>query len=356
MWYKFAKQGSLWSFVSPTFEQDVDQAIKSSIVTKTFTEDDIKQNTYKFRAGDFKVLDLNLFQDYFSSIPNNKIKDYSFQYVDLRQKKNDGQCARYAKRIDINEQNLQNLSRVISVLKHEIIHAIEGLIPYIANSGEIYSKPGDHDSYMFKNIEKDQVPFDRKQLEQELFISYLEDITGYMILGKNPTLSPEYFSKDDIKKARSLAKKDIRELDRRARSFHGDIDMYLANPSELRAFRAQFDNFFSMENLINCYKNIYENVENGKDLFLRGFYELIQIIVNVNDVEEGNSFFSNLKYEANDFIDSNFEKQVFKNSNPQYLRQMGKFLSDRYLEIKQYLESNQILPEQPDIDQQKRGE
>ena len=40
MWYKFAKQGSLWSIVSPTFEQDVDQAIKASIVSKTFSDDD----------------------------------------------------------------------------------------------------------------------------------------------------------------------------------------------------------------------------------------------------------------------------------------------------------------------------
>lgn len=340
MWYKFAKQGSLWSSISPTFEQDVDSAIRASIMTKTFSEDDVFPYSGYLRAGDFNVVDLEKFQDYFRNISENTLKDYSFQYIDTRAQKSGGYCDKYNKIIVIGEQTIQNLPDVISTLKHEIIHAIEGLIPFLKDK-ELYSNPGSHPSLMFKDYEKDQVPLGRKELEEKLYLDRLEELTGYTreYLG----ISPEIFSEQDRKKARSLAKKDIRELDRRARSLSGNVDLYMANPSELRAFRSEFDNFFSMGNLIGTYKGIYESLENGKDLFLKGFYDLIQIVSNVDDVSESyldNSLYSNLLHvSGNSNFGWRFDQQVIKNLDPQYVRQIAKYLTNLYIDVKKYLDS-----------------
>jgi hypothetical protein len=340
MWYKFAKQGSLWSRISPTFEQDVDSAIRASIMTKTFSEDDVFPYSGYLRAGDFNVVDLEKFQDYFRDISENTLRDYSFQYLDTRKQKSSGHCDRYNKIIVIGEQIIQNLPEVISTLKHEIIHGIEGLTTNIVDK-ELYSYPGDHPSLMFKDYEKDQVPLGRKELEEKLFLDHLEKNTGYM--KEMLKYSPEVFSEEDLKKARSLAKKDIRELDRRARSLSGNVDLYMANPSELRAFRSEFDNFFSMSNLIRTYKGIYESLENGKDLFLKGFYDLIQNVANVDDVSESyldNSLYSNLLYISGDrSFDWRFNQQVIKNLDPQYVRQIAKYLTNLYIDVKKYLDS-----------------
>jgi hypothetical protein len=340
MWYKFAKQGSLWSRVSLTFEQDVDSAIRASIVTKTFSEDDVASFSGYLSAGDFNVIDLEKFQNYFRGISNNILGDYSFQYLDTRKQKSSGHCDRYNKIIVIGEQIIQNLPEVISTLKHEIIHGIEGLTTNIVDK-ELYSYPGDHPSLMFKDYEKDQVPLGRKELEEKLYLDHLEKNTGYM--REMLKYSPEVFSEEDLEKARSLAKKDIRELDRRARSLSGNVDLYMANPSELRAFRSEFDNFFSMSNLIRTYKGIYESLENGKELFLSGFYDLIQIIANVDDVSESyldNSLYSNLSYISGDrSFDWRFNQQVIKNVDSQYVRQIAKYLTNLYIDVKKYLDS-----------------
>ena len=53
MWYRIAKQGSLWQRVSPTFEQDVEDAIKSATVIKDFSSDDVDV-TYDSIAKELK--------------------------------------------------------------------------------------------------------------------------------------------------------------------------------------------------------------------------------------------------------------------------------------------------------------
>jgi hypothetical protein len=116
----------------------------------------------------------------------------------------------------------------------------------------------------------------------------------------------------------------------------------MANPSELRAFRSEVDNLFSLENLKTVYHQIYENLENGKDLYLKSFYELIQSIVSVSDVSENyqNSFYFNLLHVADVLgFDSRFNLQVIKNLDPGYVRQIAKHLSNLYVEMKSYISS-----------------
>jgi hypothetical protein len=311
MWYREAKQGSLWSIISPTFEKDVAEAINLSTLSG--------------------VIDLDLFQKNFRNIPNNNLSDYEFRYVPKSElgEGSGAHCDRVKKEILIDENAMNNLSWVKSTIKHEIIHAIEGTIP--ALKSELYSQPGESSSKLFKNYIENQTPLGRKELEDSLYFENLRKL-----LGEDGDMA------EIRKKARELSQRTIRELERRSKSISGDLDLYMANPSELRAFRSEVDNLFSIDNLKTVYHQIYENLENGKELFLSGFYELIQRIASVDDLSESyqNSFYYNLLYVADvSNFDQRFNLQVINNLDPQYVRQIAKYLSNLYVEMKSYISS-----------------
>ena len=311
MWYKEAKQGSLWSIISPTFEQDVAEAINLSTLSG--------------------VINLDLFQKNFRNIPNNNLSDYRFRYVPKSElgEGSGAHCDRVKKEILIDENAMNNLSWVKSTIKHEIIHAIEGTIPTLKS--ELYSQPGESSSKLFKNYIENQTPLGRKELEDSLYFENLRKL-----LGEDGDMA------EIRKKARELSQRTIRELEKRSKSISGDLDLYMANPSELRAFRSEVDNLFSIDNLKTVYHQIYENLENGKELFLSGFYELIQRIASVDDLSESyqNSFYYNLLYVADvSNFDQRFNLQVINNLDPQYVRQIAKYLSNLYVEMKSYISS-----------------
>ena len=311
MWYREAKQGSLWSLISPTFEKDVAEAINLSTLSG--------------------VIDLDLFQKNFRNIPNNNLSDYEFRYVPKSElgEGSGAHCDRVKKEILIDENAINNLSWVKSTIKHEIIHAIEGTIP--ALKSELYSQPGEISSKLFKNYIENQTPLGRKELEDSLYFENLRKL-----LGEDGDMA------EIRKKARELSQRTIRELERRSKSISGDLDLYMANPSELRAFRSEVDNLFSIDNLKTVYHQIYENLENGKELYLNGFYELIQRIASVDDLSESyqNSFYYNLLYVADvSNFDQRFNLQVINNLNPQYVRQIAKYLANLYASVKDYISS-----------------
>jgi hypothetical protein len=75
---------------------------------------------------------------------------------------------------------------------------------------------------------------------------------------------------------------------------------------------------------------------------LKGFYDLIQIVANVDDVSEriDNSFYYNLQHiSGNGNFDWKFNQQVIKNLDPQYVRQIAKYLTNLYIDVKKYLDS-----------------
>ena len=90
MWYRIAKQGSLWSLISPTFEQDVAEAINLSTLSG--------------------VIDLDLFQKNFRNIPNNNLSDYEFRYVPKSElgEGSGAHCDRVKKEILIDENAINN--------------------------------------------------------------------------------------------------------------------------------------------------------------------------------------------------------------------------------------------------------
>ncbi len=334
MWYKFAKQGSLWSIVSPTFEQDVDQAINASIVSKDFTKEDVDKYPDYIREGSFRIVDFNLFEENFKNISNNKLGDYNFRYKDFSNEsvKGGAYCDYRSKSIIFDEKTIQQLSWIKSSLKHEITHAIEFLIPN--REKELFSSPEEHRSNLFKDYLPNQEPLGLKEMFNKLEEKFYEQIVNEDV---------EITVVEARKKAKLMAEKTLRELQKRSKSIEGKFDLYMANPSELRAFRAEVDNFFSVENLINTFEAYYGYRENGKEIFLEQLYNLIQMIVNVKDVGENykqSELYQNLNNIVQDgSFDSRFNLQVINNLNPQYIRQIAKYLSNLYSTVKEYISS-----------------
>lgn len=321
MWYKTAKQGSLWSIVSPTFEQDIDKALNASIVSDT--------------NGKNK-LDINLFQENFRNIPDNKLKDIKFSYAEGSTDTNGGYYDSANHEIVINiyyYQNL-NLNYLKSVLKHEITHAIEYLLPF--RKQELYLGPG-------KLHPVDNFGTYKSLPNQKPLSSSREDARHQAILHTTVDWSDtENYDKPVDEETLKKRKKVLKELDRRKDSIFGLTEMYYANPSELRAIRSEFDTFFSFDHLIQTFHTYYENKENGKEIFLQQFKDLIQTIVSIKDVSSSykkSELYNNIQETTQYSIDKLLFSQIIRNLDPQYIRQIAKYLSNLYQSVKDYISS-----------------
>jgi hypothetical protein len=128
-----------------------------------------------------------------------------------------------------------------------------------------------------------------------------------------------------------------------AESIKGDFDLYYGTNKELRGIRAQIEDLFSNESIINIYEKYYKNLPNGKQIILKELYDLIQQIVNVKDTgddyKQSNLFnyLNNETFGSWDTFLKQFELMVIRNINQQYVRQIAKYLSEFYIEMKETL-------------------
>ena len=320
MWYKIAKQGSLWSIVSPTFEQDIEKAFNNSIVIS---------------SNGINELDINKFEENFRNIPDNKLKDLKFRYAEGSSSDSAGGYYDHsAHEIVINLYHYKNrsLNYLRSTLKHEIIHAIEFLLPF--RRQELYTGMG-------KLYPPDIFGSFKSLPNQKPLSTTREDARNMFAVDStvdwHDTASYEKpVDKETLKKR----KKILREMDRRKDSIFGVPEMYYANPSEFRAVRAQFDDFFSFDNLIQTFHFYYDNRENGKEIFLQQLKDLIQNIVSIKDVSDSyqKSELYNLIKEVTQYsIDNHLRIQIIRNLDPQYIRQIAKYLSNLYQNVKDYI-------------------
>jgi hypothetical protein len=299
MWYKFAKQGSLWSRISPTFEQDVNNALKKSYV-------------------DGKV-DLTLFQEHFSKIPNNSLSDYSFEHLPPEDMYGAGGIHfDEGRRIGLNNRNPVGEA----LLLHEIIHAIETqTIPF--RKEEAYTHPGFPAAAFSGKWEPNQEPLMRVKKREEEEKYYIEE------LSKDKNLTPE----EVRAKAKQLIDSQMKQFESAAKSMPKDADYYDYSPSELRAQRGELNYHFSVSNLTRIYEGFYSSLEKGKEYFLKELYDLIQTISNIKDVNklpnilQANGLFKHLQ----------FDRNLLSNINEQYIRQVAKMLSDSFIEMKKKL-------------------
>jgi hypothetical protein len=299
MWYKIAKQGSLWSRISPTFEQDVNNALKKSYV-------------------DGKV-DLTLFQENFRKIPNNSLSDYSFEHLPPEDMYGAGGIHfDEGRRIGLNNRNPVGEA----LLLHEIIHAIETqTIPF--RKEEAYTHPGFPAAAFSGKWEPNQEPLMRVKKREEEEKYYIEE------LSKDKNLTPE----EVRAKAKQLIDSQMKQFESAAKSMPKDADYYDYSPSELRAQRGELNYHFSVSNLTRIYEGFYSSLEKGKEYFLKELYDLIQTISNIKDVNK----VPNILQASELFKHLQFDRNLFTNINEQYIRQVAKMLSDSFIEMKKKL-------------------
>jgi len=299
MWYKIAKQGSLWSRISPTFEQDVNNALKKSYV-------------------DGKV-DLTLFQENFRKIPNNSLSDYSFEHLPPEDMYGAGGIHfSEDRRIGLNNRNLVGEA----LLLHEIIHAIETqTIPF--RKEEAYTHPGFPAAAFSGKWEPNQEPLMRVKKREEEEKYYIEE------LSKDKNLTPE----EVRAKAKQLIDSQMKQFESAAKSMPKDADYYDYSPSELRAQRGELNYHFSVSNLTRIYEGFYSSLEKGKEFFIKELYDLIQTISNIKDVNK----VPNILQASELFKHLQFDRNLFTNINEQYIRQVAKMLSDSFIEMKKKL-------------------
>lgn len=326
MWYKIAKQGSLWSRVNPEFKKQFDEILRESIVEQNFTKEEAEKYKGFIEEGVHKVIDFNLLQEKFREIVPNVLKGVYFKYnPDLK-----STGAWDGSGFSMNYKYIQNIPMVKNVMKHELFHGIDNKT--ISNSKrargvEFYSVPGNFQSSEFKGPNEEKITPEQEKLAKQKIREYIEKTYPGIMADEEQI---DKFYRGAISAAESIK---------------GDFDLYYGTNKEQRGIRAQVEDLFSNESIINIYEKHYKDIPNGKQIILEELYDLIQKIVNIKDTGDDykqSNLFNYLNNET--FRDwggflKQFELMVIRNINQQYVRQIAKYLSEFYIEMKEYFKS-----------------
>lgn len=329
MWYKTAKQGSLWTRVNPDFKQQFDDILKQSIVNRNFTKEEAENYPGFINQGVHKVIDFNLLQEKFQNIVPKILKHITFHYDPELKSTGMWDGGSFI----MNAKYMQNIRMVSNVMKHELFHGIDALILKVDTQkrGEFYALPGNFQSSEFKGPNEEKITREQEDLAKQKIKQFL--------LSKKP-----YLAINEEKLEREI-EKYYRGAKFAAESIKGDFDLYYGTNKELRGFRAQIEDLFSNESIINIYEKYYKNLPNGKQIILEELYELIQHIVNIKDTgddyKQSNLFnyLNNETFGSWDKFLKQFNLMLIRNLNQQYVRQIAKYLSEFYIEIKEYFET-----------------
>lgn len=333
MWYKTAKQGSLWSRINPEFKKQFEQILKESIVEHNFTKEEAEKYKGFIKEGVHKVIDFNLLQEKFRELVPSKLKNVYFSYVPDLNSTGGWDGSGFL----MNYKYIQNIPMVKNVMKHELFHGIDNKT--ISNSKrargvEFYSHPGNFQASEFKGPNEEKITPEQEKLAKQKIREYIDKTY--------PGISADEEQIDKFYRGAISA----------AESIKGDFDLYYGTNKELRGIRAQIEDLFSNESIINIYEKYYKNLANGKQIILKELYDLIQQIVNVKDTgddyKQSNLFnyLNNETFGSWDTFLKQFELMVIRNINQQYVRQIAKYLSEFYIEMKEYfktLDNSEVL-------------
>jgi len=330
MWYKTAKQGSLWTRVNPDFKQQFDDILKQSIVNRNFTKEQAESYPGFIKQGVHKIIDFNLLQEKFQNIVPGVLKHITFHYdPDLN---STGQWD--GSSFTMNAKYMQNIRMVNNVMKHELFHGIDAIILKVntPKRGEFYALPGNFQSSEFKGPNEEKITREQEDLAKQKIKDFL--------LSKKPALA---INEERLERE---IEKYYRGAKFAAESIKGDFDLYYGTNKELRGFRAQIEDLFSNEVLMDIYEKYYKNLPNGKKVILKELSGLIQQIVNVqdtgNDYKQSNLFnyLNNETFGNWDKFLKQFDLMLIRNVNPQYIRQIAKYLSEFYISFAKHIETN----------------
>lgn len=405
MWYKTAKQGSVWSRLGPDAETQFDALLKQA--TKSLGSDktkyiDVKLFDKLFRKSNFKNLVLRFISK--ETLDDGEYGHFAVSMFDKIEKLAAFEKfipTIFANKIRINQQAFNNISyhNQIATLKHELAHAITS---HTTNrKSEIYLQPGQYtrsqigktpkQTYLMKfknNLKKnwssiwpyitkvdpnleftlydDKMPLDENlqkiktawdtftmkvnnkeiKIPKEIY-QIIKDIDDYDIsdlLGYGKPSPQDQKTLDSIRKRGETLGTD-------------NIDLYYANPEETRAHIIEMQHLFSIPLLKEYYEHLLllreYNEENSKQQYLEDVKKMFNIFIGTTyeDIYMGADWvhknYSPRKYAQFFGLESTYTLMIYKANDQKFRQQVAKHLNNVYQELKQEFNTTPTIPTIP---------
>jgi hypothetical protein len=411
MWYKTAKQGSVWSRISPEaeniFDALLDNATKKNkdkkfIDIKTLDQD-YKQSIFKDMIIAFieKKLRWSTEGNFTSNKNNNQIKSFINKFFP----------SFFSNQIAINKRNfyLKPYEQQRIILKHELAHAIVNFtIPFAESGQEPYLPANKLKAYdIGKDIESTNLLIlkhnitDNPKLNKYLSQIFGNDFNRYItdtripleqriivtnntwqklneaIKNQSINIPKDILSLIDeinndnfqerTKKTKRIDRSNITDqklhdtLQTRANTLSNEwSDLYLANPDETRSIIVEMQHIFSLRLIKEYYQhlleeNIYKDVQNPKIQYLEDVKKMFNLILSAfqkqitTDNEFRYKYYSPLIFSEYFGIQNNFQKYINKTFDYKFTQQIAKHLNNVYQELKEESKTdyNENLTEEP---------
>jgi hypothetical protein len=396
MWYKTAKQGSVWSRIGPDAEAQFDELIKQATKKNESSGKlylDINLLDQLFRKSNFK----NLIIRFMLSKSMSAQGSFAVSLFDDIEKLAEFEKfipTFLANQIKINHKQYDEFSyqRQISLLKHEFAHAITShTIDYVRGEdylpwGELQKKDfaetplmqlknnlksnwekispyvNEVDPNMGFLLKDNSIPLDenlqkinnawnifkRKVKNKEIkvprqIIKIINKIDNFRITTLYSSPIDAFVDNFASKKEQQRRIKIYRQ---RAKTLRNDFDdLYLANPEETRAHIVEFQHLFSLSLLKQYYDhllalNVY-NEKNSKQEYLEDIKEMFNILMQAanNENFSSNPYYYSLYEYANFFgLNDTFYKIQSKSNDEKFKEQLAKHLNNVYQQLKEEFE------------------
>jgi hypothetical protein len=404
MWYKTAKQGSVWSRLGPDaeaqFDELIKQATKRSGLKKRYV--DLVLFDKLFRKSNFKNLVLRfILRERFDEEDYGHFQVSMFDKIEKLAAFDKFIPTIFANKIRINKAIFNgklSYYAQISLLKHEFAHAITShtientkiepyLQPYKYTRSQLGQTPKQTKLIMLKTLMKkhwssiwpyitqvdpnleftlydEKMPLDENlQKINDAWFKFNVRVDDKIIKvpkevrEKINEINSQYDISDLIGFGNLTKQQGQQRLDlyrKRGETLGSDnVDLYYANPEETRAHIIEMQYLFSIPLLKEYYEHLLilkkYNKENSKQQFLEDIKKMFNIFMGTtyNDIYSGadwvNENYSPQKYAEYFGLDSTYYKFLYKANDKKFRQQVAKHLGNVYQELKQ--EFNTTEPE-----------
>lgn len=398
MWYKIAKQGSVWSRIAPDAEEQFDKLLDEATViirdrktidikklNKLFQNSNLSKLVVRFLAKNLRPTSKGYFQR--SRFDNIEILGFFQKIVP----------SFLANQIVLQKNRSSSYMELRGTLKHELGHAItDYTIPYKSEK-ELYVQPGKISAKeMGKNIAETNIlmlyfnikqycleknsefkqylktrlgdsifdeflnktdTFENKKIIKEIYDEFMDKVLSNEInisedeknilinIGKKTfeTIMQTFSRIPDTKKLNESERNKLIErtnkiLFERTKNIDPLTDMYYVNPEEARQHFLEIQNLYSVRNIIKYYENY-----KGK-LFIWNSKNFLNYIKNMfnellsTQVEDYVYVYDFINYFLND--DDILKIIELRKTDSKFKEQIAKHFNNVYQKLKEYFGVN----------------
>ena len=397
MWYKTAKQGSVWSRISPDAENIFDALLDNATkINKDKKYIDIKTLYQSYKQSIFKDMILVFLEkkmryttggSFISNKNNNEIKAILNKFFPTF----------FSNQITVNKTNFYKkpYQEQRMILKHEIAHAIVNFtIPFAESGQEPYLPSQKLKAYDIGEdigqtnllILKHNIT-DNPKLNKYLSQIFGNDFNRYITDARIPLEQRTKITNDTWQKLNEAIKnqtinlpKDILNLinkinndnfqertkktiriDRNKitdQKLHDTLrsrantlekpwdDLYVANPDETRSIIVEMQHIFSLSLIKEYYQhlldeNIYEDIQSSKIQYLEDIKKMFNLVLiasfenQIFDNESKYKYYSPQVFSQYFGVEHGFERYISKRYDYKFKEQIAKHLNNVYQELKE---------------------